>query len=64
MSTFPTRRDNIGVLVINCCILAGVLLGLRTLAGLAFGGVRAVSQRWLGFANTPDPIITLGLGPK
>ena len=60
----PTRRDNIGVLVINCFTLAGVLLAFCAVAGLAFGGVRAISQRWLGLANTPDPIITLGLGPK
>jgi hypothetical protein len=57
----PTRRDNIGVLVINCITLAGVLLAFCAVAGLAFGGLRAISHRWLGLADTPDPIITLGL---
>jgi len=41
----PTRRDNIGDLVINAFILIGVLLGFSTVAGLAFGGLRLLMRR-------------------
>jgi hypothetical protein len=37
----PTRRDNIGVLVINAFELIGILLLFCIASGLAFGGVRA-----------------------
>jgi len=41
----PTRRDNIGDLVINAFILIGVLLTFSTVAGLAFGGLRLLTRR-------------------
>ena len=41
----PSRRDNIGDLVVNAFILVGVLLVFSTVAGVAFGGIRAISRR-------------------
>lgn len=38
----PTQRDNIGNLVINAMMLAGLLLALAILFGLGFGGIRAL----------------------
>jgi len=55
----PTRRDNIGDLVINAFILIGVLLGFSIVAGLAFGGLRALSRR--GRTEDPDALTVLHL---
>ena len=41
----PTRRDNIGDLVINAFILIGILLAFSIVSGLAFGGLRAFRRR-------------------
>jgi Family of unknown function (DUF6599) len=41
----PSRRDNIGNLVINAFILIGILLVLSAAGGLAVGGVRAFMHR-------------------
>ena len=41
----PSRRDNIGDLVINAFIMIGVLLAFSTVAGLAFGGFRVLARR-------------------
>src|SRR6266849_2609312 len=41
----PSRRDNIGDLIINAFILIGVLLAFSTAAGLAFGGLRLLTKR-------------------
>jgi len=41
----PSRRDNIGNLVINAFIMIGVLLAFSTVAGLAFGGFRVLARR-------------------
>jgi hypothetical protein len=41
----PTRRDNIGDLIITAFILIGVLLGFAVVAGLAFGAVRVLARR-------------------
>jgi hypothetical protein len=41
----PTKRDNIGNLVVNSFALAGILLVLCILAGLVFGGLRILRRR-------------------
>ena len=41
----PTRRDNIGDLVINVFILIGILLVFATLPGLLVGGFRVLHPR-------------------
>jgi hypothetical protein len=41
----PTRRDNIGNLVINAFVLIGILLVFSTVSGLFVGGFRAFLRR-------------------
>lgn len=41
----PTRRDNIGNLVINAFILTGILGAFSIISGLCVGGVRAMLRR-------------------
>ena len=41
----PTRRDNIGDLIVNAFTLIGILLAFSFVAGLAVGGVRAALRR-------------------
>ena len=41
----PSRRDNIGNLIINAFIMIGVLLAFSTVAGFAFGGFRILARR-------------------
>jgi hypothetical protein len=41
----PTKRDNIGVLIVNIFSLIGILLAFALVSGLALGGVRAVFRR-------------------
>ena len=56
----PTRRDNIGVLILNIFVLIGILLAFSVVSGLAVGGVRA----WLRHGRhgeDADPMITLHL---
>lgn len=56
----PTRRDNIGNLVINAFILIGILLCFALVSGLAVGGVRAWMRH--GKENPDaDTLITLHL---
>jgi hypothetical protein len=56
----PSRRDNIGDLIVNAFILIGVLLAFATVAGLAFGGYRAFTRR--GGKPDPDALTVLHLG--
>lgn len=41
----PTRKDNIGDLVINAFVLIGFLLAFMTVSGLAYGALRLVVRR-------------------
>ena len=41
----PTRRDNIGDLVINAFVLIGILLAFAVVSGFALGGFRALRRR-------------------
>lgn len=56
----PTRRDNIGDLVINAFILIAILLVFSLVSGLAFGGFRAFLRR-ARKGPEPDAMITLHL---
>jgi hypothetical protein len=55
----PSRRDNIGNLVVNAFILIGVLLAFSTVAGLAFGGLRVLMKR--GRIEDPEAMTVLDL---
>ena len=56
----PTRRDNIGNLLLNACILIGILLAFSVVSGLALGGFRAIVRRGRK-GEEPDAMITLHL---
>jgi hypothetical protein len=58
----PTRRDNIGDLIINAFILIGVLLVFSTVAGLAFGGFRSILRR--SRKDDPEAMTVLRLGDR
>ena len=56
----PTRRDNIGNLVINAFILVGILLVFCVVGGLGVGGLKLLSKR--GKDNPDgDTVISLHL---
>ena len=56
----PTKRDNMGDLLLNICILIGILLVFALVSGLLWGGVRAL-RRMLRRGPEPEPMITLHL---
>ncbi|MGP8245572.1 MAG: DUF6599 family protein [Bryobacteraceae bacterium] len=56
----PTKRDNIGNLILNIFILIGILVGFSILSGLLVGGLRALA-RHLRHGEEPDAMITLHL---
>jgi hypothetical protein len=56
----PTKRDNIGVLVINAFILIGILLAFAVVSGIAFGGWRAFRRRYRR-GEEADSLVTLHL---
>ncbi len=56
----PTKRDNIGVLVINAFILIGILLAFAVVSGFAFGGFRAFRRRYR-HGEEADALLTLHL---
>ncbi|HUB79192.1 MAG TPA: DUF6599 family protein [Bryobacteraceae bacterium] len=56
----PTRKDNIGDLVINAFILIGILLAFAVVSGLALGGLRAL-RRHSRHGEEADAMITLHL---
>jgi hypothetical protein len=57
----PTRRDNIGDLVINAFVLIGILLAFAVVSGIALGGFRALRRR-ARHGEEADAMITLHLG--
>lgn len=57
----PTRRDNIGDLILNIFSLTGFLLVFALVSGLAFGGLRAMARRFLGWSPESENVITLDL---
>ncbi len=60
----PTRRDNIGDLIINVFILIGILLGFSVVAGLAFGGVRSLLRFGRHGQAGDEVMITLHLSDR
>jgi hypothetical protein len=56
----PTRRDNIGVLVISAFKLIGILLVFAVASGLGVGGLRAFRRRG-GRGDEADALTTLHL---
>ena len=56
----PTRRDNIGDLVINAFVLIGILLAFSLVSGFALGGFRAL-RRHSRHGEEADAMITLHL---
>ena len=58
----PTRRDNMGELLANIFALAGILVGIGLLGGIAYGALRLLNRGKKGEAA--DGVISLNLGPK
>jgi hypothetical protein len=56
----PTKRDNIGNLIINIFILIGILVGFSILSGLLVGGFRTLA-RYVRHGEEPEAMITLHL---
>ncbi|HKW98209.1 MAG TPA: DUF6599 family protein [Bryobacteraceae bacterium] len=56
----PTRRDNIGNLVVNIFELIGILLIFCAVAGISVGGLRTILRR-TGPTGDNDPMIVLHL---
>jgi len=54
----PTRRDNIGNLVINAFELIGILLVFAVVSGVMLGGIRALRRRGRG-GEEADALLTL-----
>jgi hypothetical protein len=57
----PTRRDNVGHLILTIFMLIGVLLAFAIVSGLALGGIRTMLRLWLGRGREEDSIILLNL---
>ena len=57
----PTRRDNIGDMLYNICVLIGILAGFALVGGLAVGGLRAFRRNKKG--EEADAMISLDIGP-
>lgn len=57
----PSKRDNIGDLILTVFTLIGVLLLFALAGGLAVGGVRFLSRVWTGQSKSDEPMITLHL---
>jgi len=56
----PTRKDNIGNLILAVFELIGVLLVFALVSGIAFGGLRAVFRRY-GKGEDTGAMILLGI---
>jgi hypothetical protein len=57
----PTRRDNIGNLILGILSLAGILILFCLVAGIAFGGLRIILRRYFKRWSFDEPMITLHL---
>ncbi|MEN6603747.1 MAG: hypothetical protein ABFD86_15160, partial [Bryobacteraceae bacterium] len=57
----PTRRDNIGNLILNIFLLIGILLAFAAVSGLIVGGSRTLARRLFGWKPDTETIITLDL---
>jgi hypothetical protein len=58
----PTRRDNIGELILGIFWLAGVLILFCLVAGLSYGGLRLIRRRYFKRWAFDETLITLHLG--
>lgn len=56
----PTKRDNMGNLLLNICILIGILAAFALISGVLFGGLRYLA-RVLRKGPEPEAMITLHL---
>ena len=56
----PTARDNVGNLILNIFILAGILMALFLVAGLVFGFLRAAARK----DKAEEPMIMLHLDDR
>jgi hypothetical protein len=56
----PTRRDNIGIVIVNAFILIGILMAFAILVGIALGGFRILWRR-ARHQQEPEAMITLHL---
>ena len=56
----PTQRDNMGNLLLNICILIGILAGFALVSGVLFGGLRYL-VRLARHGEEQEPMITLHL---
>jgi hypothetical protein len=56
----PTRRDNMGELLLNICILIGILAAFSLVSGLVVGGLRGFLRRG-GKGAEADAVISLHL---
>jgi hypothetical protein len=46
-NTHFTKRDNVGVLIVNIIYLAGIIVGFAMVIGVAFGGLRLLVRKYL-----------------
>jgi hypothetical protein len=53
----PTARDNVGELIVNIFVLAGILIAVFLVSGLVFGFLRS----WIRWGKNEDPMIVLHL---
>ncbi len=56
----PGPRDNVGELILNICILAGILIAIFLVGGLVFGFLRS----WIRWGKADDAIVVLRLGDR
>jgi hypothetical protein len=57
----PTRRDNMGDLLLNICILIGLLVAFALVTGFFYGGARALARQ---FRKGPEPEAVISLHLK
>jgi len=60
----PTRRDNVGNLILNIFLLIGILLAFAIVSGLIVGGLRALARLLFGWKPDTERIITLDLSSE